>query len=302
MITTSQQLGLARIGVKEFVNIRSKESREWTAFCPIDHTTQDFETFKQVSDLGYPQATNEGGASMLDNKVLLYTGSFTPVEFTQMFGMTYRAQYTDQYNFLTDAAWKNDLATSFADLDALAVANILNNGFSSGYTGIDGVSLFNSAHPYKSYPTWSNLFPAVALSYNAIANGLGQMRSVKTARGKQMRFKEGCRLIVPPALWFTAMALRNSMGIFDTANRADNQLKNNVMEVQVCEELSSTKAYFLTANNPSTLGLFYMEQMPFELLMDENFDPKTRTKYTTAFKSFVTGWRFAQFCGGSQGN
>lgn len=289
-ISTSQQLGQARIGIEEFVKIEGERYNEMWNFCNKISTTQDFITFSQVSDFGYPQLTQEGAASVTDNKVKLYTASFTPKEFTLMFGLTWKASFTDQYGLFM--SYKGDIADSFQDLDALAVANMFNNGFAAtGYNGIDGVSLFNAAHPYGNYPTWNNLGTTAALAYNPVAAAMAQMRKVRTARQRPMRFRSGIRLLVPPDLEFTALALRNSIGIFDTANRADNQLKDRLV-VQVDEDLSSSKSWFTLAADVKSLGLFFLNQMPIKILTND-FDARTRTMLVSIFKSFITGWKHA---------
>lgn len=300
MVTVAQTLGAGRVGIKEFVKIQSEKYSDWKRLVNMLNTTQTYETFKQISDFGYPRATNEGSPSVTDAKVALYSANFTPTEYTLMFGITKKAQFTDQYGVL--ASYKSDIADTFVDLDALAVANIFNNAFAaSGYTGIDGVVLCSTAHPYLSYPTWSNRDSSnTALDYAAVASGLTQMRKVKTARQRPMRFRDGVTLLVPPDLEFTALALQNSAGRYDSTDREDNQLKSRI-SVMVNEDLSSTTAWFLLDSNTSKLGTFYMEQMPFDVLTTPDWDVRTRTMYVSCYKSFVTGWKHANRIWGSSG-
>lgn len=300
MITTSQQFGAGRVGIKEFVRIDNEQYTEHWNLVQRIKTTQDYETFKQLSDFGYPQSVNEGSPSTLDNKVLLYTASFTPQEYALMFGVTKKAQFTDQYGVVALGTYKQDIADTFGDLDALAVANIYNNAFSASYTGIDGVALCSTAHPYQSYPTWSNRGTGLALGYTTVITALTQRRKVKTARQRPMRDKAGVRLLVPPDIEFTGLSLINSMERPDTANRDTNNIRSR-LTLQVDEDLSSTTAWFLLSSDPKKLGTFYLEQMPFDVLTSPDWDVRTRTMYVSCYKSFTTGWKRAQGIWGDVG-
>lgn len=294
-------IGAGRVGIREWIRINSDQDTAAMGLVNKLSTSQEFENFKQITDFGYPQETAEGAASYLDNKVTLYQESVTPVEYTLMFGLTKKAQFTDQYGLL--AEYKGDIKDAFVDLRSLAVMNLYNNGFTSSYSGIDGVELFDTAHPYQSYPTWSNRGNSsgtdMALSYDNVGVGLTQMRTVKTARQRPMRMRTGVRLIVPPALEFRAMAIANSSGRYDSANREDNQLSSRI-SVEVHEDLSSTTAWFMQDKDTSKLGLFFLQQMPFDI-MEGAWDPKTRTQYVSCFESFAVKWKHAHRTWGTTG-
>lgn len=308
MVNTSTTLkgsgiGTGRVGIQNWIRVEADKMITAKKLVRSgESTTQEFITRKQLSDFGYPQYTGEGSASYLDSKIALYQANFTPLEYTLMFGITFKGQFTDQYGIFS--SYKEDIKDSFVDLESLSICNLYNNAFSSSYTGIDGVALCSTAHPYQSYPTWSNRGDSsgndMALSYGNIGKAYTQMRKVKTARQKQLRFRSGVRLVVPVDLVETGMAIMNSTGRYDTANREDNQVKRWLDDVHYEEDLSSTTAWFLQDMDSSKLGLFHLTQMPLTVLEGE-FDPFTRTKYISVFKSFISSWDRAHRFWGTSG-
>ncbi len=294
-------LGTGRIGIQRYVQILS-ERVDAKKRVNIRNTNQVFVQDKQITDFGYPQFVNESGAGVLDARVSLYSQNTTPLEYTLLFGVSNLAEYTDQYDIFS--GYKDEVANSFADLDALAISNLFNNGFSASYTGIDGVALFSNAHPYQSYPTWSNI-PATTLTMSAVnlESCVQSLRNTKTARSRPMRFRDGLCVQVPTALEFQTRRIVSAIGQAGTMNLNErNEIGNRVMDVDVDEDLSSTTAFFLRPTDVSKHGLYYLTQMPFTVLVTPGtYDVFTRTMYVSCSKSFATGWTHAQGIFGSAG-
>ncbi len=223
-----------------------------------------------------------------------------------MFGITKVAEFTDQYGLLN--GYKEEMASAFADARSLAIANLHNNGFNSTlYPGLDGVSLYNTAHPYKQYGTWSNRpTPEYALSIDNLAKALAQMRKVKTARQRPIRYNKGVVLHVNPDLEDLGTRLINAKGQPQTT--ALNEPKGStkrVMTLDVDEDLSSSTAWFLRAADIALTGLFFLRQMPFDIITSTTgtggFDPWTRTKYTSMYESYIVSWLKGQGTWGTLG-
>jgi hypothetical protein len=291
-----------RVGIQKWIRIEADQRTTALNLVNTKSTTQDFIVEKQISDFGYPQETSEGAASYLDNKVNLYTGTVTPVEYTLMFALTNRALFTDQYNIFD--SYKEDIRDAFVDLRSLSICNLFNNGFSASYTGFDAVALFSTAHPYQSYPTWSNRGNSsgvdMNLSYDNVGIARTQMRTVKTARQRPMRMRSGVILLVPPALEYKGLAIEKSMTRPDTANRETNVVTAGGLRVQVEEDLSSTTAWFLLDQDTKKTGLTHLTQMPIKMYEGE-WDPKTRSKYISFTESFADYWSKAHRVWGTTG-
>lgn len=303
MIGTAQALGTGRVGIQRYVQILS-EQVDAKKRVNLRNTNQIYVTDKQISDFGYPQFVSESGPGVLDARVSLYSQNTTPLEYTLLFGVSNLAEFTDQYDIF--AGYKDEVANSFVDLDSLAIANLFNNGFSSSYPGIDGVSLFNANHPYASYPVWSNIASPSTLSLSAtnLEVLVQQLRNTKTARQRPMRFHDGLCLHVPTTLEFSSRRIVSAIGQAGTMNLNErNEIGNRVMDVDVDEDLSSTTAWFIRPTDTSKHGLYYMDQMPFSVLVTPGtFDVFTRTMFVSCSKSFATGWTHAQGIIASQGS
>lgn len=300
--SSSITIGTGRVGLRNWIRINSEQSSTAMSLFNKKPTTQVFELEKQISDFGYPQFTGEGAPSYLDSRIALYQGIITPVEYTLMYGITKKAEFTDQYGIFDE--YKDAIKDAFADLHSLACMNIFNNAFSSSYLGFDGVSLCNTAHPYQSYPTWSNRGDVngndLALSYSGVAKIRAQMRKVKTARQRPMRMRQGVIALVPPDLEYTSLAIERSSTRPDTANRETNVVTSGGYTTQVEEDLTSATAYWLINKNTKQTGLTWTQQMPLDIL-EKDWDVRTRTKFVSFFESFVAYWNKAHGIHGTTG-
>lgn len=309
-ITTTNSLtqgayGASRVGIRKWVQIEADQADAMHRV-NLFKTTQKFEIFKQLFDFGYPKRTAEGAPGVLDSRTQGPTGTFTPVELTLMYGTSKVSEFTDQYGLL--AGYKEEMASAFADARSLAIANLHNNGFNTSlYPGLDGVSLYNTAHPYVGYGSWSNRpVPEYTLSIDTLAKAIAQMRKVRTARQRLIRYNKGLTLHVNPDLEDLATRLQTAKGQPQTT--ALNEMKGStkrVLSVDVDEDLSSSTAWFLRASDIALTGLFFLRQMPFDIIESTlgtgGYDPFTRTKYTAMYESYVVSWLKGQAVWGTMG-
>lgn len=303
-LLTQGAYGSGRVGVRKWVEIEADQADAMHRV-NLFKTTQLFEVFKQRFDFGYPKRTGEGAPGILDSRTQGYTGTFTPVELTLMYGITKLAEFTDQYGLYNGD--KEAMASAFIDARSLAIANLHNNGFNTLYPGLDGVTLYNTAHPYKTYGTWSNRpVPEYGLSIDNLAKGISQMRKVKTARQRPIRYNKGLVLHCGPDLEDLGTRLINAKQQPQTTslNEPKGSTKR-ILSIDIDEDLSSSTAWFLRAADISLTGLFFLRQMPFDIIQSATgtggFDPWTRSKYTSMYESYIVSWLKAQAIWGTQG-
>ena len=179
-------------------------------------------------------------------------------------------------------------------------AAVLNNGFSAGYVGGDGVALFSSAHPLVSGGTNSNIPSTPAdLNETSLENAVIQIAAWTDERGLLIAAKPK-KLVVPSALQFTATRLLETELRVATADNDINALKNNgsIPEGYTINHfLTDTNAWFLTTDVPN--GMKHFVRTPLQNSMDGDFDTgnvryKSRERY-----SF--GWSDPLGMYGSQG-
>jgi phage major head subunit gpT-like protein len=165
-------------------------------------------------------------------------------------------------------------------------AAVLNNGFSASYPGGDGVSLFNTAHPLISGGVNSNTPSTQAdLNETSLEAAVIQIAAWTDERGLLIAAKPK-KLIVPPALMFTAKRLLDTELRVATADNDINALKQMGAIPEgytVNHFLTDTNGWFLTTDVPN--GLKHFVRTPLQNSMDGDFDTgnvryKARERYS----------------------
>ena len=184
------------------------------------------------------------------------------------------------------ARYTKGLARAMAYTKQVKAAAVLNNGFSAGYVGGDGVALFSSAHPLVSGGTNSNIPSTPAdLNETSLENAVIQIAAWTDERGLLIAAKPK-KLVVPSALQFTATRLLETELRVATADNDINALKNNgsIPEGYTINHfLTDTNAWFLTTDVPN--GMKHFVRTPLQNSMDGDFDTgnvryKSRERYS----------------------
>jgi hypothetical protein len=152
--------------------------------------------------------------------------------------------------------------------------------------GGDGVSLISTAHPLVSGGTNSNR-PATAADLNetSLENAVIQIAAWTDERGLLIAAKPR-KLVIPPALQFTATRLLETSLRVSTADNDINALKNNGSIPEgytINNYLTDTNAWFLCTDVPN--GLKHFVRTPLANSMDGDFDTgnvryKSRERYS----------------------
>jgi hypothetical protein len=168
-------------------------------------------------------------------------------------------------------------------------AAVLNNGFTAGFNGGDGVPLFSTQHPLVSGGVNSNR-PATAADLNetSLEAAVIQIAAWTDERGLLIAAKPK-KLIVPPALQFVATRLLETELRVGTADNDINAIKNNGSIPEgytVNNYLTDTNAWFLTTDVPN--GMKHFVRTPLANSMDGDFDTgnvryKSRERYSFGF-------------------
>jgi hypothetical protein len=165
-------------------------------------------------------------------------------------------------------------------------AAVLNNGFTAGYTGGDGVTLFSASHPLISGGVNSNIPSTPAdLNETSLEAAVIQISLWTDERGLLIAAKPK-KLIVPPALQFVATRLLETELRVGTADNDINAIKNNGSipdGYTINHFLTDTNAWFLTTDVPN--GMKHFVRTPLSNSMDGDFDTgnvryKSRERYS----------------------
>jgi hypothetical protein len=246
---------------------------------------RSFEEETKLSGFSAAPVKNEGSAIAYDNAQEAWSTRYTHETIALGFSITEEAIEDNLYDSLS-ARYTKSLARAMAYTKQVKAAAVLNNGFSTSYPGGDGVSLFNTAHPLISGGVNSNTPSTQAdLNETSLEAAVIQIAAWTDERGLLIAAKPK-KLIVPPALMFTAKRLLDTELRVATADNDINALKQMGAIPEgytVNHFLTDTNGWFLTTDVPN--GLKHFVRTPLQNSMDGDFDTgnvryKARERYS----------------------
>jgi hypothetical protein len=246
---------------------------------------RSFEEETKLSGFSAAPVKNEGSAIAYDNAQEAWSTRYTHETIALGFSITEEAIEDNLYDSLS-ARYTKSLARAMAYTKQVKAAAVLNNGFSASYPGGDGVALFSTAHPLISGGVNSNT-PATQADLNetSLEAAVIQIAAWTDERGLLIAAKPK-KLIVPPALMFTAKRLLDTELRVATADNDINALKQMGAIPEgytVNHFLTDTNGWFLTTDVPN--GLKHFVRTPLQNSMDGDFDTgnvryKARERYS----------------------
>jgi hypothetical protein len=250
-----------------------------------ESSERSFEEETKLSGFTAAPVKNEGSAIAYDNAQEAWTARYNHETIAQGFSLTEEAIEDNLYDSLS-ARYTKALARSMAYTKQVKAAAVLNNGFTTGYNGGDGVPLFSSQHPLVSGGYNSNV-PSTASDLNetSLEAAVIQIAQWTDERGLLIAAKPK-KLVVPPALQFVATRLLETELRVGTNDNDINAIKNNGSVAEgytINNFLTDTNAWFLTTDVPN--GMKHFERVPLQNSMDGDFDTgnvryKSRERYS----------------------
>jgi hypothetical protein len=250
-----------------------------------ESSERSFEEETKLSGFSAAPVKNEGSAMAYDNAQEAWTARYNHETIALGFSLTEEAIEDNLYDSLS-ARYTKSLARAMAYTKQVKAASVLNNGFTAGYVGGDGVVLFSASHPLVSGGVNSNT-PAVAADLNetSLENAVIQIAAWTDERGLLIAAKPK-KLVVPPALQFVATRLLETKLRTSTADNDINAIENNGSipdGYTINNYLTDTNAWFLTTDVPN--GLKHFVRTPLSNSMDGDFDTgnvryKSRERYS----------------------
>jgi hypothetical protein len=267
----------------------AKYGEEHKELYETETSERSFEEETKLSGFSAAPVKNEGSAISYDNAQEAWTARYNHETIAMGFSITEEAVEDNLYDSLS-SRYTKALARAMAYTKQVKAASTLNNGFSAGiYAGGDGVALFSTAHPLVSGGTNSNRPSTNAdLNETSLENAVIQIAGWTDERGLLIAAKPQ-KLIVPPALQFTATRLLETELRVSTADNDINALKNNGSipgGYAINHYLTDTNAWFLCTDVPN--GMKHFLRSPLSNSMDGDFDTgnvryKARERYSFGF-------------------
>ena len=288
VITTGNHPKALWPGIKaHFGYAYTKHPDEYSLIFDRSDSDKAYEERVELTGFGLAPVKAQGSAVEYDSETQGYIARFTNVTIA----LGYIVTMEELADNLYEAVSRNRsqaLAFSLKQTKEIIGANVLNRGYTSGYTGGDGVVLFSASHPSIAGNQSNTLAIAADLSEAALEDMLVQIMTAQNNRGRQINLIAE-KLIVPALLWFESNRIMKSALQNDTANNAINVIKaTNALPggITMNHYLTDTDAWFVKTNCPE--GLIYQERMALKFSQDNDFD--TENAKAKGVERYVFGW------------
>jgi len=242
-----------------------------------------------LSGTGLAQQTSEGEANPYDSMRQVFVARYMAADF--------RLGVIITKNMIADGKALNILekrsramGVSVKETENLLAHNVINRAGNSAYTGADGVSLLNAAHPTSSGISFSNQPSTAAdLSESALEQAYIDLGTITDDRGLKLKVYPK-KLIIPRALTFEAQRILGSEFRSGTAENDINAIKNLQVfpeGILVSDYITAPTAWYIKTSESSD-GLKFMWRQRVELSDDTHFDTDN-AKFKLHFRCAV-GW------------
>jgi hypothetical protein len=272
-----------------------KYGEEHKEIYETESSDRSFEEETKLSGFSAAPVKNEGSAIAYDNGQEAWTARYNHETIALGFSLTEEAVEDNLYDTLS-ARYTKALARAMSYTKQVKAANVLNNGFDSGYAGGDGKELFATDHPLTSGGTNSNTQSVAAdLNETSLENAVIQIAAWTDERGLLIAAKPR-KLVIPPSLQFVATRLLETDLRVGTADNDINALRSNgaIPEGYAINHfLTDNDAYFLTTDVPN--GMKHFERTALTTSMDGDFDTgnvryKARERYSFGWSDPLGMW------------
>ena len=262
-----------------------------TEIYETESSDRAFEEEVMIVGFGNASIKGEGNAVEYDNATEGFTARYAHETVALAFSLTEEAVEDNLYDRL-GSRYTKALARSMANTKQIKAASVLNNAFSSSFTGGDGVALVSNSHPLGGGGTASNRPTAYAdLNETSLEDALINISTLVDDRNLTIAL-QGRKLIVPPALQFVADRLLQSPGRVGTSDNDINAIKNMGMVPEgyvVNNYLTDTDAWFLKTDCPD--GFKHFERSPMQTSLEGDFDTgnmryKARERYSFGYSNW----------------
>ena len=261
---------------------------ECTDLFEVHSSRRSYEEDVGTSGFGLAQIKPEGQAVSYDDATQAFITRYSHIVLALGFVITREMVEDDLYDVIGKRK-AEALAFSMRQTKENICANVYNRAFNSSFTGGDGVSLLNSAHPNFAGGTQSNVLAVASdLSEAGLEQACIDIQKWTDDRGLRINYMPQS-LHIPVDLMFEAERILMSPYRVGTANNDVNALHmmgKIPKGIKVNHYFTDTDAWFLRTNVPDSMKLY--ERRGTEFTIDNDFDTEN-AKYK-ATERYVPGW------------
>ena len=217
-----------------------------------------------------------------------WVARYTNETVAMAFAITEEAMEDNLYDKLSTRLTKA-LARSMAAAKQTKGANVYNRAFNATYTGGDGVTLCNTAHPLQDGSTQSNRFTTASeLSETSLEDALIAIAGLTDDRGIPVAL-QAKTLHIPRQLVFVAERLMASPYRVGTADNDVNAIVSKGMipgGYFVNHRFTNAKHWFLRTDVPN--GMKHFMRTPVSTAMEGDFE--TGNVRYKSIERYAFGW------------
>lgn len=265
----------------------------------VETSERSFEEETKLAGFSPAPQKFEGQGIAYDTAQEAWTARYTHSTYALGFALTEEAIEDNLYDSLS-ARYTKSLARAMAYTKQVNAASILNNAFTSGFNGGDGVVLCSTSHPLVNGAVNSNTSASnLDLNETAVESAVIQVAAWKDEKGMLIAAKPR-KMIIPPSLMFVAERLfKTELRVGTTDNDISAIKSMGVMPegFVVNHFLTSTLAWFFLTDVPNGLKMF--ERVKMQTSMDGDFE--TGNVRYKARERYSFGWSDPLGLYGSQG-
>ncbi len=263
------------------------QPEEYSQIFNVGPSTRAYEEEVLMAGLGAVPTKPEGEVIKMDDPIQGGSWRLTHQSYALGFQVTREMYFDDQYGKIKRVA--SDFSSSIKQTVEATAANVLNNAFtaSTGTITVDGVTLFNTAHPLLGGGTYSNrCLTDISLSVSGMQEIILLAEKSVNERSLIKRIVPQT-LVIPSDLQYTAGEILNSAYKPETGNNEVNVIQGRVEPV-INHYLTAKTAWFvLAAKGQHFLQVFWREQPQFD--NQDDFFTKG-ANFSTFFRFSAGAW------------
>ena len=276
-----------------------KYDKEHLDVFDVESSDRAFEEEVMLAGFGNAETKPEGAGVNYDTAQEAWTARYNHETIALAFAITEEAVEDNLYDKLA-GRYTKALARSMNNAKQIKGANVLNNGFSSSYTGGDGKELLATDHPTVTGGDFKNeLTTAADLNETSLEQALVDLADMIDERGLKVAVK-ATKMLIPSELVFVAERLLQSQLRTGTGDNDINAVKSSGMVpggYVINHYLTDSDAWFLKTDAPNGLKVF--ERSPLKTSMEGDFD--TGNMRYKARERYSFGWSDPRGIFGSPG-
>ena len=268
--------------------------REYEEILSIEDSNRAFEEEVLITGFGSAPTKTEGQGVSFDNATESYSARYTHDTVALAFALTEEAVEDNLYDSL-GKRYVKALAKSMANTKEVKGADVLNNAFSSSFTGGDGKSLIATDHPLSGGGSAANRATSMAdLNETSLEDALIDISGFTDDRGLTISV-QASKMIVPSELVFVAERILNSQLRSGTSDNDLNAVRSTGVlpgGYSVNHYLTDPDAFFiLTSVTEQGDGLKMFQRSGMETSMEPDFSTgniryKARERYSFGFSDW----------------